>query len=224
MNRLPKFLFIAVLLVTGTLTTFSQSIRFGVFGDTQFSWFTSDTRRKFSSNGPVIGGNVGLVFEKFFSERYAFTSGISISNMGGNLRYLEPNFSLTTRDSTYQILENYSVKFKGQYITVPIGMKFKTNQIGYTTFYAELGAKAHVRVKGYVWQSDHEIDREVIDSDHQFFGFVSYMIGGGVEYSLGGPSAIQLGFLFTNGMTPAFDAGYGRISIGSAALRVGIVF
>jgi len=45
-----------------------------------------------------------------------------------------------------------------------------------------------------------------------------------MEYSLGGPSALQVGAIFSNGFTPAYEAGYGKVSVGCLALRIGIAF
>lgn len=201
----------------------AQNIKFGVFADPQISWLTSDTKR-FSADGSVFGFNAGFGFERYFADRYAITSGASISNIGGILKYNEVGYSIKTRDDNYDILIGQSVKYKGQYIAVPLGLKFKTNEIGYSTFYAQLGVNGHLRLKGFVWQDENGVDREVLEKDQTYLGFVSYMIGVGMEYSLGGPSAIQTGITFTNGMTPVYKAGYGMVSVGNIALRVGLVF
>ena len=124
-----------------------------------------------------------------------------------------------------------STKVKGQYITVPVGFKFKTNEIGYATFYAQLGLTGNIRVKGFVWEDWNKIDKEVIVNEQLPFGYVAYFFGAGVEYSLGGPSAIQVGLNFTNGLTSAFDVDHkkitpsnGKITLGALSLRVGMVF
>ncbi len=218
-----KAITLTTLLIGFYIGTNAQNIKFGVFADPQISWFTSDTKR-FSSDGSVFGFNAGFTFEKYFADRYAITSGASINNVGGILKYNEDGYSIKTRDDSYDILAGQSVRFKGQYIDVPLGLKFKTNEIGYATFFAQLGVKGHLRLKGFAWQDENGVDREVLENDQTYLGFVSYMFGVGMEYSLGGPSAIQTGITFTNGMTPVYNAGYGRISVGNVALRVGLVF
>ena len=201
----------------------AQHIRFGIFADPQLSWFTSDTK-KFTSNGMIMGFNAGFAFERFFADRYAIQTGASMNSIGGNLKYNEAGHQVTTRDDVYDIVENTSVKVKGQYISVPLGLKFKTNEIGYTTFYAHMGIKGNLRLKGYTWIEELNVDREVLDNKQIYLGFLSYTIGGGIEYSLGGPSSIQVGAIFSNGLTPAFNAGYGRVSIGTLGLRLGMIF
>ncbi len=223
MKALIRFFSLAFFLVLLNLTGQAQYLQFGVFADPQLSWFTSDTK-KFSPNGSVFGFNAGFSLERYFADRYAITTGASISNIGGNIKYKEEDYILKTRDGEYPIAVNSNVKVKGQYINVPLGLKFKTNEIGYTTFFAHLGVIGHVKLKGFAWEDTNGVDREVLENEQLNFGFVSYMFGAGMQYSLGGPSAIQVGLTYANGMTAAFDAGYGMISIGSLSLKLGLIF
>jgi hypothetical protein len=216
-------LLIATVLLIFSLSVNAQKIRFGVFADPQLSWFTSDTK-KFSQNGAVFGLNAGFSFERFFADRYAITTGVSINSIGGNLLYKEAGYKIATRDSLYEMGAYTNAKISVQYLSIPLGFKFKTNEIGYSTFYAQLGVRGDIRLKGYAWIEDYDVDKEVIDSEQTNFGFISYMIGGGIEYSLGGPSSLQFGVNYSNGMTPAYKAGYGRISLGNVSLRIGVVF
>ncbi len=222
MKILTRF-FILIIALFFTIKSSAQDMRFGVFADPQLSWFTSDTR-DFSPNGPVFGFNAGFSYDRYFAERYAFTTGASITNIGGNLLYNVDDYSLSTRDEEYPITSGTNLRIRGQYVNIPLGFKFKTNQIGYTTIYAQLGINGYIKLKGFAWNEDMSINREVVENSHLKFGFISYMFGGGIEYSLGGPSALQFGVIFSNGMTPAFDAGHGIITIGNLALRVGVVF
>lgn len=219
----PKFGKILILFILLPLISNAQGIRFGVFADPQLSWFYSDTK-KFKPNGPILGVNGGFSFEKFFAERYALTSGASISTLGGNLKYNEAGYKIETRDSIYTISTGANVKINGQYINVPLGFKFKTNEIGYTTFYAQVGLIGHIRLKGFVWEEWHKVEREVLTNSQLKLAYLSYSFGGGMEYSLGGPSALLVGVSFTNGITQTFDAGYGKITSGVLALRLGVVF
>ena len=183
------------------------------------SWFTSDTK-KFTSNGMIMGFNAGFAFERFFADRYAIQTGASMNNFGGNLKYNETGHQVTTRDDVYDIAENTSVKVKGQYISVPLGLKFKTNEIGYTTFYAHLGIKGNVRLKGYTWIEELNVDREVLDNKQIYLGF--YHIPLAELNTFGRSSSIQVGAIFQRFDT-RFNAGYGRVSI-APGLRLGIFF
>jgi len=212
----------SLLLSSMAVNAQTQNRRFSIFADPQLSWFTSDTKR-FEPNGPVGGFNIGFTADKYFADRYAFFTGLSINNLGGNLLYKDAGYELVTRDSTYDIAAGTSVKLKAQYLTVPLGLKFKTNEIGYISFYAQVGVSGYIRLKASAWETENQIDKETA-TDQFTLAFASYNIGGGIEYSLGGPSSLQAGIVYTSGITEAYKAGYGKVSLGSLSLRIGIVF
>lgn len=194
---------------------------FGVFADPQLSWFSSDTK-KYDPNGPVASLNVGFSADKYFAKRYAFSTGLSINSIGGNIRFSE-SFKLETRDSSYQVAAGSNIKFKAQYITVPVGFKFRTNQIGYSTYYANIGLKGNFRLKGFAWEEKNNVERETA-SDNFVLAFVSYYIGAGMEYSLGDESALQVGASFTSGLSKFLDLDNGVITSQCISLRIGVVF
>jgi opacity protein-like surface antigen len=218
-----KILALLAMLASYSISGYSQKYRFTVFVDPQVSWLTSDTK-KFEPNGSVMGYKIGFAGDKYFADRYALQFGLSLNEMGGNLRYDEPNYKLVTRDSSYILPTGSNVKFKGQYINIPFGFKFKTIEIGYLSIYAQVGLTGHVKLKGFAWEESFNVDREVTTIDQADWAFASYGIGVGVEYSLGGPSAIQAGLHFSNGFTSAYKAGFGMVSIGSLSLRIGLAF
>lgn len=222
-TTIRKSLYLIAFLLLGFSSTFAQRLAFGVFGEPQISWLSSDTKA-YTSNGVVLGFNAGFAVERYFAERYAVTSGVSISNAGGIIYYNNAGDTISTLDGLYTIRQNTSVKLKGQYITIPIGLKFKTNEIGYTTLYADLGLRANINIKGYTWIKDQDVDREVLNSDHLHFGYFSYYFGVGIQYSLGGPSAVQAGLTFSNGLTHPFKGSYSGINVGNVGLKLGLVF
>lgn len=221
---MKKILFVIVgliFIISNSTNAQTTNRSFSLFADPQLSWFTSDTK-KFTPNGSVGGFNIGFTADKYFADRYALYSGLSINNLGGNLKYNIAG-TLETRDSTYAITPGTSIKLKSQYLTVPFGLKFKTNEIGYFSFFAQVGVSGYIRLKASAWEEGRKIDKETA-TDQFNFAFASYHIGAGLEYSLGGSSSLQAGLTYTNGITEAYKAGYGKVSLGSIALRVGIVF
>jgi hypothetical protein len=199
----------------------TQKRHFSVFADPQLSWFKSDTKR-FQPNGTVVGFNIGFTAEKYFADRYAILTGLSINNLGGNLKY-KVQGELETRDAKYTIDSGSTVKLKAQYVTIPLGLKFKTNEIGYFTYFAQVGLSGSIRLNGYAWEDKNNIDKETATQQFRF-AFFSYHIGAGAEYSLGASSSIQTGIVYTNGITEAYKAGFGKVSFGSLSLRIAIVF
>jgi len=194
---------------------------FGVFADPQLSWFSSDTK-KYDPNGPIASFNVGFSAEKYFAERYALSTGLSLNSLGGNIRFTE-DFILKTRDGEYTLKSGDNLKLKAQYVTLPIGFKFRTNQIGYNTFFATIGLKGNIKLKGFAWNDTNTVEKETA-TDHFSWGFASYYIGAGMEYSLGGESALQFGVTFTDGLSKFLDLNNGVLSSQCLSLRIGVVF
>lgn len=217
-------LVIITILFIGLNNAYTQRLAFGVFGEPQISWFTSDTK-SFKSDGMTMGFNAGFALEKYFADRYAITTGASIASMGGNILFSNSGDTIITLDNTYPIESGTSAKIKGQYISVPLGLKFKTNEIGYTTFYANVGVKANLALKGYTWIEKYNVEREVLDKKQHFnFAYMSYFISAGVQYSLGGPSSIQAGLTFSQSLTNPLKNNYNALNIGTAGIRVGVIF
>ncbi|QKG79252.1 porin family protein [Tenuifilum thalassicum] len=214
------------LLLTGLVLCFqavkAQKYSFGIFADPQVSWFTSDTK-KYDPNGAVSGFNIGFSSERFFAQRYSFLSGLSINNLGGNIRFTQSTYTLKTVDSTYTIEVGKNIKYKSQYLTLPLGFKFRTNQIGYTTFFANLGISGSLRIRSHVWSTDYQVDRETTKTDVAW-GFASYFIGVGGEYSLGGESALQFGIIWTDGLTSILEYPASTITSQSLSLKIGVIF
>lgn len=217
-NYLTLVVFVSLMLISQVT---NAQISFSIFADPQLSWFNSDTK-KYDPNGPVASFNVGFSAEKYFAERYAISSGLSLNSIGGNVRFAQ-DFILETRDGVYTVTAGNNLKLKAQYVTLPIGFKFRTNQIGYNTFYATIGVKGNVRLKGFAWEENNNVDKETA-TDHFKWGFASYYIGAGMEYSLGHESALQFGVTFTDGLTEFLDLENGVLSSQSLSLRIGVVF
>lgn len=206
-------------------TSLSQGIRFGIFFDPNIAWMKPDIS-DVENAGTRMGFKVGLSFEKYFTENYAFFSGISIQHLGGKLKYAD-SISFTAQNITKMLPEGSTITYKLQYVSVPLGLKLKTNEIGYLTYYGNLGLYPQVLIKatGDVLQSN--IANSSIKDDVNIFN-LGYYIGMGAEYSLGGSTAICLGLYYTNGFldvtTDHDNQPTDRVIMNNVALHVGIIF
>ncbi len=216
-----KRYFILIILLPVFSNIKSQDLRFGVFVDPQFSWITPDARN-ISRDGIRIGIKGGLIVDKYFARNYAFTTGISISNMGGNLHYKD-SVIIETQDTEQTLNPGSRVEYKLQYISVPAGLKFKTNQIGYFTFFAQLGFTPQINIKAKADASDNQIDNENISKELNLFN-LSYFFGGGLEYSLGGNTALTAGIIFDNGFIDILSSKNVKETLSFLSVRLGIMF
>ncbi len=187
--------FMYFLLFDGSILQAQQKISFGIHADPVIGWFGSDIRET-RNDGARPGFNFGLTFNKYFSQNYAFSTGISLLNTGGRLVNTDTvvmefaNFNST-------VLPEKPVIYKIQYLAVPIGLKLQTNQIGYLTFFTDLGLDPKVVIGGKADINSLNISGEKAINELRIFN-LSYHITAGIEYSLGGSTALVTGLSFEN--------------------------
>lgn len=205
-----------------------SQIRLGVTIDPQVSWLSSD-RKKVEGDGSIAGVSFGLNIDKYFADRYAVYTGVFIESTGGYLKYNTTGFMLDSKDQkNYAISQGESMKYRLQYLSVPIGVKLKTNPIGYNTFYATLGFKTAVLLKskgvsgtGHVGTSP--MDNEVLEGAMNPFN-LGYQIGVGTEYSLGANMALIFGVTYNNGLTNTVDDSSLHINLNNISFKLGVMF
>ncbi len=219
-----KSILISIILFANIIAVCAQQrIRFSVFANPCINWLSSDVKT-IQSDGASFGFDAGLTMDKFFAENYAFSTGISISSLGGNLRYDNKTIFRTSSGDT-AVPAGTSVKYKLQYITIPFGLKFKTNQIGYFTYFAHLGftLQANIKATGTSNDASQTLDNDNISEEIGFFN-LGYHIGAGAEYSIGGNTALIFGITYTNGFVDITKNPDDKITTSSFAFRLGVLF
>jgi len=199
----------------------AQELRFSVVAEPQLTWIKPDAKNV-SSEGSRFGINVGLQVDKFFAPNYALSSGISIGTTGGELHY-DNEIVVKIHGEETQLPAGSMVTYKLQYIHVPLGLKLKTNPIGYSTFYAHLGLLGGINIKATGNADSDGLSDENISDDIQLLK-MGYFIGGGLEYSLGGTSSLIVGVSYNNGFTDITKREGNKATLSNVALRIGILF
>ncbi len=215
---MKKYLFIVILFCFSQALYSQNEFTFTVFGEPQISWMAPDSK-DVEGVGSQISFNAGFNFDNFFAERYAFSTGLSINSIRGKLLYKDTK-NLEASDTTYQ-LTNGEVKYSLQYINIPIGLKFKTIEIGYTKFFAHLGLDAAINIKS---SADFPNAEDVNISKEINWYNLGYYIGGGIEYSLGGSTALVGGLTYKNGFMDITKSNNNKVTSGTVSLRLGILF
>ncbi len=172
-----------------------QKIILGLHADPAISWFSSDTKQV-TNNGAAAGFNFGLTFNKYFTPNYAFSTGISLLNVGGRLKSSDTS-KMEFTNYTSTVLPGTPVTYKIQYLSIPIGLKLQTNQIGYVTFFSDIGLDPKVVLGGKADIPILKISNENAMKELNMFN-LSYHVTAGVEYSLGGNTALVAGLNFDN--------------------------
>ncbi|NJM14617.1 MAG: PorT family protein [Bacteroidales bacterium] len=196
-------------------------MRFGVMFDPSYSWFVANQDNIESATGNA-GLNGGLVIDNYFAENYAFSTGLSIATKSATLGYLDS--LLVTINSKDQTLDKPQLQYRAQYIQLPVGLKFKTREFGYVTFFVQLGFTSGIKIKANKTDISAKTFEKADAMDDIKLFQLAYHVGGGIEYSLGGNTAIMAGLVFDNSFTDFFtDAGY-NANLNTLALRAGLLF
>ena len=165
-----------------------QRIGFGIHADPVISWFTTDIK-EVTNDGARPGFNFGLTYNKYFTRNYSFSTGISLMRAGGRLVSSDTTV-LELSNSKYKVLPHNPVTYKIQYLVFPVGLKLQTNQIGYLTY-----PKIVISRKADI--PSLKISDENAVNELRMFN-LSYHVTAGIEYSLGGSTALVFGLNFDN--------------------------
>ncbi len=196
-------------------------IRFSVQVDPQFAWFNSD-EDAIEPDGSIFHMQAGLQMDYFFAENYAFAIGVVINNLGGNLLYADST-EFSSKGEALLVEPGQSVKLNLQYIDIPVGLKLKTEELGYATFFLQLGFNPMININGKATTDDGVLDKEDIrESIHLFC--LGYHAGVGVEYKLGGSTAAIGGIRWSSGLTDVTDNDNANVKINAISIHLGILF
>jgi hypothetical protein len=217
---MKKYIFIVILLLlSGGL--YSQKFTFSVVLDPQIAWLRTELDNVVN-DGAVFGINGGLVFDRYFAENYAFSTGISLWQTGGKLLFKEGTV-IRFRSGDETLPPNSSMTYRLQYLTIPFSLKLTSNEIGYVSFFAHIGVNNHISIGKSASVPSMDINKVGIPEEINIYS-MSYFFGGGCEYSLGGNTSLLGGLYFTSGFWDITSSDEYRATLNSLSLRVGVRF
>jgi len=217
---MKKYTFLVFLMLFSS-STFSQRFSFSIIADPQIAWLRTELD-EVKSDGPVFGINGGLVFDRYFTENYAFSTGISLWQTGGKLLFTE-GMTIQTRSGDKTLDPNSSMIYRLQYLTIPLSLKLNSNEIGYMSFFAHVGINNHISIGKSANVPSTDENKVGIPEEINIFS-MSYFFGGGGEYSLGGNTRLLAGLYFTSGFWDITSSEEYRATLNAVSLRIGVRF
>jgi hypothetical protein len=203
-----------------------QSFRLGLKMSPNVGCFKPDTKG-ITSNGAKTSFGYGLMadFTIGNSYNYAFSTCIELSSNTGSIKFADI-VSPTAPDTSISQAINTS-EYSIRYVTIPLTIKMKTNEIGYSTYFANFGISTGLRVKSRKNESFALAAGDLTNENVDVLADISpirigMVIGGGVEYNFHGKTALVAGLSFNNGVTNIFKKNYHELnSDGTVALLNG---
>lgn len=218
---MKRIILIGILLGSMISIHAQTKLKFSVHVDPQFAWLNSDDNAV-DSDGSIFHMQAGLQMDNFFAENYAFALGVGINNLGGNLLYADST-GFSSKGETLQVEPGQSVKLNLQYIDIPLGLKLKTEELGYVTIFFQLGFNPMFNINAKASSKDASFEKEDVRESINLFS-LGYHLGIGAEYKLGGSTALIGGLRWTGGLTDVTDNDRANVKLNALSINLGILF
>jgi hypothetical protein len=222
MNRFKPALGLLLIFMSMQAVNGQGRMKFSVHADPQFAWMRS-TDDSISSDGSIFHIQAGLQMENYFQENYAFYLGFGINNLGGKLDYQRSEDYISSDEDTLVIQAGQAVKMNVQYLDIPLGLKLKTEELGYATFFLQLGFNPMFNINARVSSGDGELDKQDFRKSVNVF-HLGYHAGAGVEYRLGGSTSVIGGIRWSSGFTNITEKDGTNLTLNAISLNLGILF
>lgn len=213
-----------------------KKFRFGLKMTPSFNWLKVDDTKTFDPNGVAMKFGYGLMTEFHLAGAAWFSTGFQvdydggkiattatdpfIDNSSGKMFYsYDANKGLAPFDDT--ALNGYKTywlrerKYRSTYLTLPIQLRLKTKEIGFMTYFGNIGVNASFHMKTLVNDQVNQMNsgsgvgyntsqEEIADlkiNDDMNIIRLGLVIGGGAEWNLSGSTSMLFGLHFFQGFT-----------------------
>jgi hypothetical protein len=156
-------------------------------------------------NGSALGFSYGLIGDFNFAENYAFSTGLTIITINTKVtELLNPPSALLSSTVYTGPKAEWNMKYKMQYVEIPLTIKLKTSNINGVRWFGQFGLSNDIRIGSRL---DTEVKAEsytLKDQDwskHTRAYRAGMIIGGGGEFELNGKTSLLLGLMLNNGFT-----------------------
>ena len=218
----PKNIFMKTLSITAlsfllSFSSFAQNkFKLGLMGNMAVNNFKSNTDN-LKSDGSGLGFGFGLISDFYFSDNYAFGTGISIINQKFGVLY-------ASKDTTE--LNQYALRN----LEIPIGLKFQSNPINKIRLVGNFGGIFGTNIfakktQEFRTSSGSYFPNKEIDAGEDINLFnAQFVIGGGIFYPLNGDTGIEAILDYKNGLTDLLDGNLKSGLVNSIGVRIALIF
>lgn len=208
-----KKVFITLVLTTIFSSSYSidfKKLRLGVIASPSTSWLGANAAT-ISDQDAELGFSFGFDADYFFADNYALNTGLEMNYMNAALKYqsgkiLDGDFNTNNTTISYAI----------NYLKIPIGFKFLSDNIGAYNIYVNMGLQFQFLIGaegttsgGKMYQQSSQADPKIEVahfnnrkiSDEVNSVNLSYKVEAGTEYYFVGKTAARIGLRYEHGLT-----------------------
>lgn len=152
------------------------------------------------SNGTALGFSYGLLGDFNFAENYSFATGLTITTINGKGTHTTAPPMI---EATQPANGTYDVKYKMQYIEIPLTVKLKTGKLADLRWYGQFGLSNDIRIgaKQDISSPTAVLADDVNAADWTRFYRAGLIIGAGAEYGIDDKTSVVGGISLNNGFT-----------------------
>ncbi|HOM37242.1 MAG TPA: porin family protein [Bacteroidales bacterium] len=189
---------VVIVFLALSVNIFAQKVSGGLFGGTTLSWLSTDSKMV-DPQGVKFGYTYGAVLDLNLTDNFAFTLGVRLNNTGGSANYPNGLYKFEAEETVIpeKLPASTKINYNLNYLAIPVGIKGKTNEIGYFKYYLTAGATPMIRAKAKASFGIYE--NEVVNKEINSFN-IGWNIGGGAEYSLVGNTRLMLEIVYMGGL------------------------
>lgn len=219
-----KRLLLATFLFAFAVLSYGQKhIRLSFAGGPSANWMSA-TNLITDKGNPTIGYDFGLKGDFYFSEdeRYALQSGVQITNIGGELTYLNAS---GLEFSGIKLPANTKVKYNLRYVEIPLDIKLKTDQFGRVRYWGCIGLSSMLNISAKGDSNDGLLNKTNINDEVKLFN-LAMNVGAGFDFDLGGSNSLITGLVFQNGLLDVTSNNTinDKVIVNTLKLRIGVIF
>jgi hypothetical protein len=168
-----------------------RNVSFTFIASPQISWMKSGSSDVINGKNR-LGFGYGVEGDIFIrSDRYAITTGLTVSSLGGSLRY-RPAVSFSDKALPIGTLVDYRLR----YLEIPFALKLRSKDFNRTRFYAQFGLNSWINIKAMATTSDGSFYNDNVNDEVRLFN-MGLNVGGGIDYDLGNRNYLTAGLVYT---------------------------
>lgn len=199
----------------------SYGFRLGLTATPTFGWIKPEQGK---TNGVALGFSYGLIGDFNFAPNYSFSTALTITSING--KSTEANVLPYYGTSSSTAPKAYDLKYKLQYIDLPLTVKLKTIKEEGKRWYGQFGLSNSFNISA---KQDAVTNGTVVGdnlnvSDNIKLYRAGLIIGGGGEFDISGNTSIVAGLTFNNGFTNIVSDKGRNVKNHYLALNFGVFF
>ena len=175
-----------------------------------------------SSVGFALGG--GLQVEYAMTKTVSFCTGIDIMKHSASVSFPDTAYLLYNNSLNQILSRQYTV----QSIDIPLSLKLKTGEIGYLTYWAQVGVLPSIAFKATASNNNFANGTSATDVVDVYSDIAivraSIIAGLGIEYGFAGSTSLLVGLNYVDGFTPTTSwKGYSKTLASTPYLSSGAI-